>query len=266
MPLCYKMLFLDFSYSQCFDIALHKVRQSFSDLCKDEITKQSWTLKTWEYTWRNSHTEHPSLLGLPPGFCDWYRHKHFCLSYCNTGISLKLAGEQESVIARWDAWSSLEADSASSLNLFGQEVLRPKFHTNSTWTWNLGIAPTLPYYVSGRSRTLGSMGHSRDTFGSLDLCRQVTYSLGNWKSSGGGQKSPYITQLGFQPGTLPEERAAAYQKPEVTRPRTRQGIRSGPNTPISEHQALASQHPKELHWRHEPLTGMGVLGCSCQLE
>lgn len=40
-----------------------------------------------------------------------------------------------------------------------------------------------------------------DTFGSLDPRLKITLSLVNWRNSGGGQKSPSITQLEFQPGT-----------------------------------------------------------------
>lgn len=135
----------------------------------------------FENTLGGTLIEYLSLFTLSPGFSDWYCHKPFCLSYCKTGISLKLAGEQESVIACWDAWSSFKADSESSLNLFGQEVFMAKFHTNSTWTWNLGTAPTLPYNVSGWSRMPGSMGHLRDIFDSPDLCLQLTHSLENWE-------------------------------------------------------------------------------------
>lgn len=125
----------------------------------------------------------------------------FFLSYCNTGISLKLVGEQESVTAHWTAWYYLENNSESPLNLFAQEVLRPKFHKDSIWTWNSEIAPTLQTSkgVSGKPMMLASMGHSRGTFGSLDPCSKVTFSLENWRNSRGGQKSPSFNQLRFQP-------------------------------------------------------------------
>lgn len=82
---------------------------------------------------------------------------------------------------------------------------------------------------------LESIGQSRGTFHSLDPYLKVTFSLENWRNSGGGQKSPSISQLEFQSWCTFKEKAAGNQKSEVTMPKKSQSIWPGPKTPISEH-------------------------------
>lgn len=91
---------------------------------------------------RSSQTAYLSLLHFFTGFCDWCYPKFFSPLLQHQNLP-KISWEQESVTAHWVAWWYLGNNSASPLNLFGWKVIRPKFYTNSIWTWHSGITLAL---------------------------------------------------------------------------------------------------------------------------